>query len=115
MRDYAVYLLGVVAAVLCVFLFISYKDNNRLEEQLKASTVQNVQLTKQMREVKADAFRAGITACTNEDIEFLNEMSDELAKYPEFSKLFHDWAQTWAYDEDTLNQMVETYMEGDTH
>lgn len=78
---------------------------NELKAQLKA---QNIALTKKAHENKADAFRAGIIACTNEDVEFLNDMADEVGG--PVGKLFRDWAQTWAYDDDTMNLMTEEYM-----
>lgn len=82
-----------------------------LKQQL---LVQNVQLTEQNRAAISDAYKAGLIACGNEDIQFLNDTAYEY-RGTLFAKILRNWADTWAYDEDTLREMVESYMTEEVH
>ena len=62
--------------------------------------------------------RDGLITCGNEDVEYLNEQADyykSLVGANPLSKLMRQWAQTWGYDDDTLNQMTEEYMDGGSY
>lgn len=115
--DYTVIALGIGLAIMCALMFICASQKTDLQRQKDALVIQNVQLTKDVREAKADAFKAGLITCGNEDITFLNEESAfwESEGQPELAGYFNDLAQTWAYDEDTLQAMIDDYMNGDTH
>lgn len=97
---------------------IAGQRKDEVDALKKQLVVQNVQLTQKMREVKADAYRDGLITCGNEDIAYLNEQADyyqSLAGANPLSKLMRQWAQTWGYDDDTLNQMTEEYMDGGSY
>ncbi len=106
-------ILGIALVAMCALMFICYSQKKDLEVQVKQETIQNVQLTNKIREVKADSFRAGLITCGNEDVEWLNERADyynAISSNNPLSKLMKDWAQTWTYDDATLNSMTEAYM-----
>lgn len=102
-------------AAFCAYVAGDRKD--QIDDLKKQLVVQNVQLTKQIRQVKADSFRDGLITCGNEDVKYLNERADyyqEIAGVNPLSKLMREWAQTWTYDDATLNEMTESYMDGGT-
>jgi hypothetical protein len=90
---------------------------NELNAQKKYNevlVVQNVQFTKDMREAKAVSYRMGILACGNEDVSYLNSLAADY-QGTVLGKLFKQMAMNWSYDDDTLNQMVESYMDEGTN
>lgn len=101
---------GVVASIIAGMRLDEIKQ---LDKQNKALVVQNVQLTKDSRNAEAEAFKMGLITCGNEDVDYLNELAVEYSGNA-LGKLFLQMAQTWAYDEDTLQMMVDGYMNGDT-
>jgi len=102
--------IGIVAALVAGSRLDTIHE---LEAKNAMMMKSNKALTVKASEDKADAFRAGIIACTNEDVEFLNDMADEVGG--PVGKLFRDWAETWAYDDDTMNMMTEEYMHGQSY
>jgi hypothetical protein len=80
-----------------------------LEHQL---VVQNVQLTKQANAAKAESYRLGIIACTNEDVAWLTKLANDYYGTT-LGRIFRKMAENWTYDDDVLNQMVEDYMSDD--
>ena len=86
---------------------------NDLKQQNKELVVQNVQLTKDARQAEAEAFKMGLITCSNEDVDYLNDLANEYAGTP-LAKMFRQMAMGWAYDDDTMQSMIESYMEGDT-
>lgn len=87
---------------------------NEIESLKEQLLVQNVQLTEQNRAAISDAYKAGLIACGNEDIQFLNDTAYEY-RGTLFARILRNWAKTWAYDEDRLQEMVEDYMSGEVH
>lgn len=102
----------ILIAVLCVFAVVGsiiagarLDEIKKLEKQNKALVVQNVQ-------VKQSAYRDGILACQSEDVDYLLGLADEVENRT-LSNMFLRLATGWEYDEATLNEMVDTYMNGD--
>ena len=106
------FIVAVIASLFALGAIVMLIDeNSELKSKNEALIVQNVQLTKSVREAKVRGFRDGLDKCANEDIEYFNEMAVEI---PQLAKLMDSWAENWAYDDDTTNQMVEDYMDEGT-
>ena len=103
-------LVALIASVVVVGVLAQEKAN--AQKKVTALIAENKALTGDVRKAKVAAFRDGIITCTNEDVDYFNEMSIE---YPSLAEIFDTWAQNWSYDEDTLNVMTEEYMEEGTH
>jgi hypothetical protein len=114
----------IIAGLMVFFIFLAggvamYAGNlreelNKCKQQNQAALVQNVQLTKDVRQAKADGFKAGLITCSNEDVEWLNELGSEYSG-TKLGDIFTSMAQGWAYDDDTMSEMVSTYMTGVTN
>lgn len=90
-----------------------------LKHDNRVLVAQNKQLTADIAAAKADAFRAGIIACENEDVAFLNEKAEYFYSLDTtigtlLGDYFDGMAQSWTYDDNTLNEMTESYMEEGT-
>lgn len=103
--------------VLCAVVYSQYKSASTEAELLiqeKASLIaQNKAITTKARADVSDAFKMGIITCTNEDIEYLNEVAYEYNGTP-FGEIISEWAKTWAYDDARLDEMVAEFMNGGT-
>jgi hypothetical protein len=103
--------LGVaIGCAIVAFMFAN--EANEQKQRNEQLIVQNVQLTKEMRQTKADAYKDGLIACGNEDVDYLNGLADEYGGA--LGKLFRDMAMGWAYDDDTMRAMIESYMDEGT-
>jgi hypothetical protein len=114
-RDYWLYLLIALLVLAAAIIAMCYSQRDDLQDQLAMAKAQNVQLTADVREAKARAYRAGVITCGNEDVAYLNDLADTYrTEFPELAELLEQMAMGWGYDDDTLNMMVEDYMNGDT-
>lgn len=104
--------LAAFVAVLCLATYMSFKLDD-LEKKNKALIANNMAMTKQSQADVSDAFKMGIITCTNEDVDFLNEIADEYDNTV-FGKIIREWAQTWAYEDDYIQKLVDEYMNGDS-
>jgi hypothetical protein len=112
--DYTVIGLGIALAIMCALMFVSASQKTDLQRQLKASTVQNVQLTKAVHTAKVESFKDGVIVCQNEDIDYLNSLAAEYQGTALF-KLFNQMAMGWAYDDDSMQRLIEAYMNEGTN
>lgn len=103
--------LAAIVALLGLSTYMAFKMDD-MDKKNKALIAQNVALTAQARADVSDAFKMGIITCTNEDVKFLNDTADEYSGTL-FAKIIRNWAQTWAYDEDRLQELVNRYMDGE--
>ena len=97
---------GVLALYGSIIAGVRLDTIKELEQQNKELVVQNVQN-------KEQAYRDGILACQEEDINVLNALADESTNST-LSNIFLKLAGMWSYDQSTLDAMVEAYMKGDT-
>lgn len=116
-RTIALIVACAALVVLCAAVYSQYKVASTEAELLiheKASLIaQNKAITAKARADVSDAFKMGIIACTNEDVEYLNEVAYEYSGTP-FGKIISEWAKNWAYDDSTLDEMVSSFMNGDS-
>lgn len=114
MREWGLWvLIGMVTVFFASTTLFAYQLNEQKQYNQKL-VVQNVQQTKQDRAAISDAYKAGLIACGNEDIQFLNDTAYEY-RDTLFARILRSWARTWAYDEDRLREMVEDYMSGEVY
>jgi Holliday junction resolvasome RuvABC ATP-dependent DNA helicase subunit len=109
------YVLGGILLALIAAVCLMVMELGESRAQTKAAVIQNVQLTKEVRQAKVQGYRDGLFALENTDVAYLNDLAVQYADVPVLAKLFSELAQGWAYDDDTINQMVESYMNADTH
>lgn len=115
MNKWAAIILLVIFSSLAAFgAYVAGDRKDQIDSLKRQLVVQNVQLTKENRAAISNAYKAGLIACGNEDIEFLNDTADEY-RGTLFAKILREWAMTWAYDEDRLQEMVEDYMSGEVY
>lgn len=102
--------LALLLFATCVGIAIQADNYSELEKNYNAVVLANQRQAEQTREDVSDAFKMGIITCSNEDVDFLNSIAYEYDGTP-FGKIIANWADTWAYDEDTLQGLIEEYME----
>lgn len=105
---------GVVTLALllfatCVGIAIQADNYSNLEKKYNAVVLENKQQTQQARADVSNAFKMGIITCSNEDVDFLNSVAYEYDGTA-FGKIIANWADTWAYDEDRLQELIDGYM-----
>jgi hypothetical protein len=111
---YGVAFLCVCLLILAAASFIVAGQRDSYKEKNEKLIVNNIALTKELNETKAGSYRMGIIACGNEDVSYLNGLASDY-QGTALGKLFQQMAMNWTYDDDTLNQMVESYMSDGTH
>lgn len=102
----------LILAIMAMAVYASVVAGQRKDE-IKKLKAQNQALVVQNVQTKQQAYRDGILACQSEDVTYLLGLADEVENRT-LSTMFLRLATGWEYDEETLDKMVDTYMNGDT-
>jgi predicted negative regulator of RcsB-dependent stress response len=99
-----------IIAVTTLFTYTDWQKDQQIEKN-KALIAANVALTKKLNAEKADAFKMGLITCENEDIATFNDLALEY-EGTALGQMFESMANNWAYDDETMQSMIEEFMNG---
>lgn len=113
-------LCAILLAITIIYTYTTTTDNQQTITTLRA----------QIRQEQADAktgakkaFKAGVNACTTDDIAIFNERADKFDNkannatsvlsyylYLYCHRIYTNLAQNWGYDDDALNEMYDDFI-----